>query len=406
MFSGALRAISSSPMTSPYGPVTEAEARPVARLLSHAFAGPLEKSEEWLRAGGLAHARVLREGAGPAACLMRLPMGQFFGGRSVPMVGVAGVAVGPESRGRGLARRIMQEALRELAGEGVALSGLYASTQGLYRQVGFEQAGHWFGVRLPLHRIDVREKGRALRPLGEADTPAVEACYRSFASRFNGPLDRGPYVWRRIRVFREETFHGFGIDGEAGLEGYLFLTQRRKPETGRHDVGLTDLVFLTAGAGRQLLAFLADFATVGDDAEFKAGPAHPLLALLGQQKYDVVKREYWMTRIVDLRRAIAERGYLPATKAAARFEIADDLLPGNAGAWTVRVEHGRGEALRDAGSGGAAIRCGIRGLAAMYTGFFTGREAALAGLAEGPDGALDAATAIFSGGTPWMSDMF
>ncbi len=398
-------------MNGAYGVIEDSEVKGAARLLAHAFAGPLDKSEEWLRAAGVEHARVVREADGPAACLLRVPMGQVFGGRSVPMVGIAGVAVGPESRGKGLARRLMQECMRELAAEGAPLSGLYASTQTLYRQVGFEQAGHWFGVRLPLHRIDVRQKGRALRPLAEADMPAVEACYRAFASRFNGPLDRGTYIWKRVRVWRGEVYHAFGIDGGGGrgLDGYMYLAQQRKPETGRHDVALTDLVFLTPEAGRQLLAFLADFATVGDDATFTAGPVHPVLTLLGQQKYEVQKRDYWMLRVLDMKGAIEGRGYPRAVSATVRVEIADDLLSANAGAWTVRVEGGRATVTRDGGGEKGApgpILCDIRGLAPLYSGFFTGREAALAGLVQGPDDALDAATAIFSGGTPWMTDMF
>ncbi len=393
-----------------YGGIRDgADVKAAARLISHAFAGTPDKSEEWLRTAGIEHVRALREDGAPLASLMRVPMGQFFGGRSVPMVGIAGVAVGPEARGRGLARRIMQESMRELAAEGVPLSALYASTQTLYRQVGFEQAGHWFVVRLPLHRIDVREKGRALRSLGDPDMPAVQACYRAFASRFSGPLDRGPYVWKRVRMMRDETYHGFGIDrAGGGLDGYVFLTQRRKHETGRHDVALTDLVFLTPEAGRQLLAFLGDFATVGDDAVFMAGPVHPALTLLGQQKYEVQKRDYWMLRLVDVKRAIEARGYAKAVAATVRFEIVDDLIEANTGTWTVRIEGGRATAVRGPGgsAGNESVRCSIRGAAALYSGFLTGREAALAGLAEGPDGALDAATAIFSGGTPWMADMF
>ncbi len=64
--------------------------------------------------------RLLREGGTDVACALRVPMGQFFGGRSVAMMGVAGVAVAPEARGRGLATRVMQEVLREAREEGGA----------------------------------------------------------------------------------------------------------------------------------------------------------------------------------------------------------------------------------------------------------------------------------------------
>lgn len=386
----------------------DADLRAVARLINLCFTGPVDRTEEWARSAGVENVRVLRDGVGPpGASLMRIPMGQFFGGRSVPMVGIAGVAVGPEDRGRGLARELMERAMVELAGEGVPLSGLYASTQALYRQVGFEQCGHWCRVTLPVAQIGVRERAMAVRELTDADTPAVEACYRAFASRFNGPLDRGAYVWGRVRKYRDEAFRPFGVFDEGGrLEGYLFLAQRRKDDTGRQDLHLTDLAFLTPRAGRRLLTLLGDYSTIVDDATFLGGPVHPVLALMPMQSYTVQRREYWMLRVLSVKGALEARGYLPAAAARLTLEVEDVLVPVNAGAWTLSVEGGRASVTRGAAPGVPAIRCGIRGLAPLYTGFFTGREAALAGLLEGPDEALDAATAIFSGGTPWMADMF
>ena len=394
-----------------FEPLAESDTAAAVRLLSMAFAGPPDKTEEWLRGAEFANTRCLRDGAKtPVACLVRIPMGQFFGSRSVPLVGIAGVAVGPERRGEGLARRLMQEAVRELAAERVPIAGLYASTQTLYRQVGFEQAGHWCGVRIPVHRIDVDGRAAGLRPLTEADTPAIEACYRAFASRFNGPLDRGPYIWRRIRVMRDEAFHPFGIDGEDGLDAYVYLSQRRKPDTGRQDVALSDLAFLTPDAGRRLLAFLAGYTTMADEVTFSAGPVHPVLTLLPLQNYSVQRREYWMIRIVDAKRALEARGYSGGVSAEITLDLTDELVPANAGLWSLRVEGGRAKATRprtaDRRKTPPAIRCHVRGLAAMYTGFLAPREARLAGLVDGPDAALDTATAIFSGGTPWMADMY
>ncbi|MFM9995517.1 MAG: enhanced intracellular survival protein Eis [Phycisphaerales bacterium] len=392
-----------------YQPVSgDADIKSVARLISLCFSGPVERTEEWARSAGVENIRVLRDGAAPpGACLLRLPMGQFFGGRSVPMVGIAGVAVGPEDRGRGLAREMMERAVVELAAEGVPLSGLYASTQALYRQVGFEQCGHWCRVTLPVAKIGVRERAQSVRELTDADTPAIEACYRAFASRFNGPLDRGAYVWGRIRKHRDEAFRPFGVFDEAGrLEGYLFLAQRRKDDTGRQDLHLTDLAFLTARAGRRLLTLLADYSTIVDDATFHAGPAHPVLALMPMQSYEVRRREYWMLRVLSVKGALEARGYLASVSGRFTLNIEDEVVPANSGAWTVRAEGGRAAVSRGAAAGAPTLRCGVGGLAAIYTGYFTGREAALAGLVEGADDALDAATAIFSGGTPWMADMF
>ncbi len=85
-----------------------------ARLIAHACAMPAEGASQWLCNSGLEHVRVLEEEGQVRACLLRIPMGQHFGGRAVPMIGIAGVAVAPEWRGRGTARRLMEACVREV----------------------------------------------------------------------------------------------------------------------------------------------------------------------------------------------------------------------------------------------------------------------------------------------------
>lgn len=73
--------------------------------------------------------------------LVLLPLGQWFGGRSVSMAGIGSVAIAPHARGDGAAAFLMQSVLAEAHDQGFALSTLYPATQRLYRQAGYEQAG-------------------------------------------------------------------------------------------------------------------------------------------------------------------------------------------------------------------------------------------------------------------------
>jgi predicted acetyltransferase len=391
---------------STYGQLQGEEELPeVGRLVSHAFAGPVEGAMEWLRAAGLHHLRVLREGGSPVASLLRIPMGQFFGGKSVPMMGVAGVAVAPEVRGRGLARRLMQEALREMHAEGWPISALYPSTQALYRQVGYEQAGHRFMIRVPLTQIDVRERSAEVTALREGSTSAVEDCYRAFASSQHGWLDRGEYCWARVREMRGERYHAFGVpgqDGREGLDGYAFFAQRRK-DSGRHDLIVSDVAFRTPHAGRRLLGLFADFATVGDELVLHGGPHHPLLWLLGQQRYTITLRDFWMLRITDVTRALEARGYATPVRAEVHVAIQDGLIDANARRFILRVEGGRG-GVQPGGS--AEVRLGANALAALWSGFATPAQLRVLGAIEGPDSALEALSGIFASGTPSMTEMF
>jgi predicted acetyltransferase len=341
----------------------------------------------------------------PVACLLRIPMGQYFGGRAVPMLGIAAVATAPETRGQGTARAMMQESMREAARDGFPLSVLYPSTQSLYRQAGFEQAGHRLLARVPLATIDARERGGVVEHLSDADDPAVRGAYAAFAARFEGMVERGPYVWNRVKKFREDVYHGFGIrNGAGGLDGYLYLNQKRKQDaSARQEITLTDLVFATPEAGRRLLGFLADFATMGDDVVFAAGPSHPALMLLGQQRYKLEFHYYWMLRILSVERALTARGYGPGLDAELHLDIEDDVVSENQGRFTLRVRNGRAEVAR---GGRGELRTSIRGLAAMYTGHMNAAALALCGMASGHESALRTAGTLFGGGTPWMTDFF
>jgi predicted acetyltransferase len=375
----------------------------LARLLNLAFGMPREGAEGWVRLAGLENLRLLREGKTVVAMLVRIPMGQFFGGVSVPMVGIAAVAVAPEARGRGLGRRLMQDAVSEMHSEGWPISCLYPSTQALYRQIGYEQAGHRFLTRLPLAHIDARERGEPVVSLDDFDRSEIEACYRDFAAVHDGWLDRSAFGWAGVRERRGERYHGFGVESAGRLEGYIFLTQRTKPETGRHDLVVSDVAFRTPAAGRRLLGLAADFATIGDDLVLSGGPWHPLVWLLGQQRYTVTFKNYWMLRLTDVRRALEARGYAPSVRIDVGLEVADGLIGANHGRSLLRVEGG---CARVEAGGHGEVRLDVRALAALWSGFATPAQLRGVGAIEGPEDALAALGGVFAGGTPAMNDMF
>lgn len=379
----------------------------IGRLITHAFAGTAEASEQWIREAGVEQFRVVREkGRLPEACVLHIPMGQYFGGRSVPMIGIAGVAVAPESRGKGLARWMMLQSLQEAAAAGAAISTLYASTPSLYRQVGYETAGHRFVSRFGIASIDAGTREPGVRPITDHDEEHLRNCYTIFAQRFNGTLDRGEYCWRRTRKNRDVSYQGFGVEGDNGLDGYIFINQVRDAATGDHDVAVSDAAFVNGRAARRLLGFLADFATMGREALVFGSPLHPLLAPLGDRHISVTKKDYWMLRILNAAKAIESRGYARHVQATLQIDLRDPMLSANDGSWTVRVEHGRATARKES-TARPAIRCDARGLAAVWSGLYTASQAALLGWVEGDEAALHTADSIFAeGGTPWMADMF
>ncbi len=66
-----------------------------------------------------------------------LAQGHWFGGRSVPASGIAGVAVAADQRGRGLSRRVITRLLADVRERGAVISTLFDTTPVPYRRLGW-----------------------------------------------------------------------------------------------------------------------------------------------------------------------------------------------------------------------------------------------------------------------------
>jgi predicted acetyltransferase len=371
-----------------------------ASIVGWAFGFPASDSKLWVERAGVRHARVARRGGRVLGGLIEIPMGQFFGGRSVSNLGIAGVAVAPESRGGRVALELVVSSLRAARQAGTAVSTLYPATLALYRAAGYELAGSRFRWTLAARKLPRERTSLAVATVTPEDLPEVTALYRKVSSRRPGYLDRGEYVWRRVREARTGEVRGYVVRGQDRVEGYVYLGQRG-PED-RRELVITDLVAVTPPALRRLFRLVADHQTTLGAAIFHGTPVDPLLFALPEAAGEVTLAEHWMLRIVHAERALSERGY-PALDAAVDFELADEQLPENAGRF--RLEVSRGQA-RVAPGGSGAVKLAERGLAALYTGFQSAPELARAGLLAADDASLSTLEDLFSGPPPTMADYF
>jgi predicted acetyltransferase len=380
----------------------EPEAAALGAIEGWAFGFPPADAVGWFKNAGMENVRVALRGSRVCGGLLLVPMGQWFGRRSVPLVGIAGVAVAPEERGRGVALQLMQSALREIAEAGGTLSGLYPATRTLYRAVGYELSGTRYQITLKPGDIGVVDRKLPVRSLTEADFPAIDAAYGEIARENDGYLDRGPYIWRRVRMPRGELTPGWLIEDDSGLVGYAFVKQKTT-SIGHYDLSPTDLLAKNAAAARRLLSLLADHRTLATSVSWYGGPADPFLALLPEGSLKMELALHWMTRIVNVKRALTARGYPSGVNATLDISLEDDLLPENSGRFRLSVEAKQG-VVESGGSGALAI--GVRGLAALYTGFSSPFALRRMGLCEGDDAVLGQAALLFSGPAPCMPDMY
>jgi predicted acetyltransferase len=296
----------------------------------------------------------------------------------------------------------MDATIRDLHEQGIALSTLYPATQTLYRKSGYEQGGSRFLYTIAPKDIEMRGRSLPMRETTEEDRETLARTYSTQASRLDGYLDRGSYIWDRVYQSREEKALSFLVEDGGEVTGYIYYFQKNRDDGG-YDLSITDLVAADPATARTLLGFLSDHRSMAPEARWFGGPTSSLFAMLPEQRFEMKLQIIWMTRIVSVPRALEARGYPPGLSTEVHLEIHDDLIPENHGRFVLEISGGEGQ-VREGGKG--HLTMDIRGLTPLFTGFLTPLNLCAADMIRGDSKALQRAHGVFSGSTPSMSDMF
>ena len=327
----------------------------------------------------------------------------WFGGRSVPASGIAGVAVAPDARGGGLSRAVLTRLLAEARERGAVISTLFPTTPVPYRRLGWEEVGALVYTALPTMLLDPLRPpaGITTRAATVDDLPAMREIYTSVARAGTGMMDHTGPLWDGTDLLADwnGTTVAVGADGVLGYAGW-----DRGPgydSSGRIEVG--DLMALTADAATALLAMLGSWGSVAPTLVFRQAQADPLplLTPLGVQGR-VERRQPWMLRLVDAAGAIAARGWSAYLTGTVDIQLTDPECPWNSGPHRLSLDAGDG---RWEPGGTGRVEFTSRGLAAWYAGT-SPSVLRRAGLLDGPsddDAFLAVATA---GPEPCLLDYF
>jgi predicted acetyltransferase len=374
----------------------------LASLLAVSFGVRDEDAPDWLERAGRANLRIARSGGNVVGGVLLVPMGQYFLGKRVAMTGIAGVGVPPTSaRGEGVATRMMQETVRELYREQIALSALFPATVRLYRRAGYEFAGVWPRVDVPVRDLP-RWRELEVRTLTSADEAAVRRIYAAHAKQRNGWLDRGPYVWERTRREREgRAVRCFVLARGPSIEGYVCY--RQHPFNGGHDLEITDWGVSTVRAMRSLIAFVGEHRSLARNSRWLCAANDPLLMLIDERwiKQRVIER--WMLRIVHVERALEQRGYPRAVDTSVAIEVRDDHVRANRDRFALELAGGKCRVTR---GGRSPARLDVGALAALYSGFSSASALRALGRIDASDETIARLEAVFAAPQPSMPDMF
>ncbi len=381
----------------------EADLDPLADLLSHSFGFPRDDVGPWFARAGLENVRALRRGASVCGALFEVPMAQWFGGRSVTMMGVAGVAVAPAERGQGVAAHLMASMLREARARGFAISTLYPATVSLYRRAGYERAGGRFAISFDPRACEVpRVPEMTVAEVSEAPDEVV-ALHRATARHAHGNLDRGPYVWSRVVKPRGKPTKTFTVSHAGVLEGYVVLSHTMGDDSAT--ITVTDLAATTARAARAILRLLAEYRSLATSVTWHGGPSDLFTNTLPERHYAVRLTDHWMLRVVDVAAALAQRGWPRGATGSLTLEVDDASLPEGSGLFTLTLEAGVPTVVQG-GGGAPRVRITERGLASLYASHASAHVLAAAGWLEADDDTRALLDAWFGGPYPVMRDFF
>lgn len=337
-------------------------------------------------------------------------LGQWFGERRVPMGGVAGVAVLPEFRGRGVASKLLAAAISEMRDRGDLISSLFPMNHTLYRRAGWQSAG-----RYPVHDIPARalqdlpppSRPVDIRPATIADVPQLREVHEAMSRREQGNLWFGPeFAVQRLGPRADGASDAYVTMIGGDISGFIAI-EKKEP---RDDAEFYSLdVECMAAADRDtdlaLWRLVSAYHPLARSVRFVVPPERTLLHFLGEREMRPASTNFvWMTRLIDAASAISARGYSAQTEAEVHVEIIDELAPWNAGKFVLRTD-GDKASLEPGGMGNTEI--GIGELSSMYTGWCSPYHLAeWGGLRGASKRDLAALARIFSGPTPYMRDFF
>ncbi len=113
-------------------------------------------------------------------------------------------------------------------------------------------------------------------------------------------------------------------------------------QDGNNEIIIYCLLASSAPTARALWSVIASHDSVAGTVRAYCGPADPVSWLTREPDVSFTREHAWMLRITDAAAAIAGRGYPAAAQADVVLQLADRLLPANAGRWRLSVRDGKG----------------------------------------------------------------
>ncbi len=348
-------------------PAGENDIPAMAALWAEAFPEkPAERRNRELREGltygDLTDCWLVRDQGRIAGALRTYRLRMHLHGRLLPTMGLAGVAVAPDFRRRGIGRQMCVQALRMGYDRGDVLAALYPFRTSFYRELGFTLAGELHRYRFHPEKGSIYPGWDRVARAPEEGKAQAKAIYDRVAPNTNGLLDRTDRMWGFLDSSRTYLYLHFNPRGRP--TGYIVVRGLGGPPEKSH-LRVRELVAEDREAYLGLIGWLSvqkdQWGTIVYDAlpgeDFHQRLAHPRTEGTGSP------RGLWFHSAAILRgpmlRVLNMAAIMQGTDEAERvagvgsagefgLHVRDGQLPENQGIWK------DGERIADTPGGTAA----------------------------------------------------
>jgi predicted acetyltransferase len=381
------------------------ETEEMLSVLCEAFALPLDAARPIFYADpffDLSHKRLLRAGSDEiASCLTVIPSCLRVGAAWVPLGGIAGVATRPKLRDQGYASNLLAATVGALADElHYPVSGLFAHSEGMYRQLGWELTSYACRRSVPIAPLS--PMSHQAHAATENDWERIHALHASRAGEHTGGCLRDERRWRIIEAAGSRECTVLKTPDGCDVIGYVFWE--------RHEdvLHILELCAATQRVGEELLGFLRDHQSGADRLEWSVSASQWNACGFSQFAGTSVSEPGLMLRLTDLRAAFTHlhgpnlAPILAATNSSLTLRAADPLRADNNCPWRL-TPHGvtPGQATDMNWIAGD-----IRAFASIYLGSHTPSEHhALGDLTASSSTALALADRLFPLRDPFISPL-
>lgn len=406
-------------------PAREEDRDAVVDVVRHSFTSAIRPVEEWSREiweqedRGPEHMWVAEDSGEVVATCYLLPFRQWVRGVPLRCAGVGGVAVSVTHRRRGLAARMLGEALVDARANGVEASALFPFRAGFYQRLGYGLAGEADQVIVSPRAFPRREEGPPVVAVRSPEgREAVADYYAEWIRGQNGQIERSPASWSRlldppgvgaVRVVNK---------GPGDTRGYAVFRPHIAGERRDRRLEVMEWAWSDDEARSALFDWAGSLSDQWSRVAVRTRPVDRILDRLREPRSDETGApgwELWFAASSRMRGPMFSILNVPEVLGRVRLsgnvaftlEVRDDTLTENSGTWGVRVHDGAVEIERGESADSPRLSLEVSTLARILAGDLLPSEAAHVEMArtDQPE-ALPALDAAFRTSSPWTFERF